>query len=78
MGDEGLGFKKVDGAATGSHVTALEPVDFLRANKRTRLTALRSRAPLVKQHPFFLGSKEARACVQASFTQWGPGLSAQP
>ena len=31
-----------------SHVTALEPTDCLRANKRTQLTALRFRALLVK------------------------------
>ena len=34
-------------------VTALEPVDCIKVNTRTRLTALGSRALLVKQRPFF-------------------------
>ena len=40
-------------------MTALEPEHCLRANKRTHLTALTSRALLVKEHSFFLCSKEA-------------------
>jgi len=34
-------------------VTAFEPVDCIKVNTRTRLTALRCRALLVKQRPFF-------------------------
>ena len=36
-------------SATCSRVTALEPVDCLRANKRTQLTVLRSRALEAKE-----------------------------
>jgi hypothetical protein len=45
-----------------SHVTstALEPLDCLRANNRTQLTALRFRALLVKHRSLFLRSKTAR------------------
>ena len=39
-----------------SHVTAYEPVDCLRANKKTQLTVLIFRAPLVKKRPCAGGS----------------------
>jgi len=50
---------------TCSHVTALEPVDCLRANKRTKLTTLTFRALLVKESSFFLCSKKVRPCAHA-------------
>ena len=43
-------------AAHARHVPALEPVDCLGENKRTHVTALRSRALLVKERSFFLYS----------------------
>ena len=48
-----------------SHATALEPVDCLRANKRTQLTALRSRALLVKERDRARASVLPRAGLMA-------------
>ena len=68
---QGSGFKVC------SHVTALEPVGCLRANKRTQLNAFKFIEPLVKERSFFLRSKEARACVKASSSRGDPGHRAQ-
>ena len=54
-------------------MTALELADCLRANKRAQLTALRSRALPVKQHSFFLGSREVFRVQGAGFRVQGAG-----
>jgi len=45
--------------AACSHVTVLEPVDCLRANKRTQLTALRPHFPAPSSSSVLLSSLES-------------------
>ena len=56
-----------------SHVTALEPVDYRRANKRTQLNALRSRALLVKERSLFQGDQVACSAARP-YTPTGGAL----